>query len=66
MNSQDPSRNPKSEIRNPKSNKCYHPGMSFVLLYIVIGIVVFYLVAGVLRWLRQEFQPDTDRKKDSR
>ena len=40
--------------------------MSFVLLYIVIGIVVFYLVAGVLRWLRQEFQPDADRKKDRR
>jgi hypothetical protein len=25
------------------------------LLYIVLGIIAFYLVAGLLRWLRQEF-----------
>jgi hypothetical protein len=35
----------------------------FVLLYIVIGIIAFYLVAGVLRYLRQEFQPPPDDKK---
>jgi hypothetical protein len=27
----------------------------FALLYIVLGIIAFYLVAGLLRWLRQEF-----------
>jgi hypothetical protein len=26
------------------------------LLYIVLGIIAFYLVAGLLRWLRQELQ----------
>ena len=47
-------------------SRCYHPGVSFVLLYIVVGIVVFYLVAGVLRWLRQKFQPPRDRDADKR
>ena len=40
--------------------------MSFALLYIVLGIIAFYLVAGVLRYIRQEMQPNRDekRKKD--
>jgi hypothetical protein len=37
--------------------------VSFVLLYIVLGIIAFYLLAGVLRFLRQEFQPPPDDKK---
>jgi len=36
--------------------------VSFVLLYIVLGIIAFYLVAGVLRYLRQEFQPPPEEK----
>ena len=42
--------------------KCYDLGVSFVLLYIVLGIIAFYLVAGVLRYMRQEMQPSRDEK----
>jgi hypothetical protein len=35
----------------------------FGLLYIVLGIIAFYLVAGVIRYLRQEFQAPPDDKK---
>ena len=46
--------------------QCYDLGVSFALLYIVLGIIAFYLVAGVLRYIRQEMQPTRDekRKKD--
>ena len=43
--------------------KCYDSGVPSVLLYIVLGIVAFYLIAGVLRYIRQEMQPSRDEKK---
>jgi len=33
------------------------------LLFIVLGIIAFYLVAGVLRFIRQEMQPTPDEKR---
>jgi hypothetical protein len=35
----------------------------FGLLYLVLGIIAFYLVAGLIRYLRQEFQPPPDDRK---
>jgi len=37
--------------------------MSSVLLFIVLGIIAFYLVVGVLRYIRQETQPPRDEKR---
>jgi hypothetical protein len=36
------------------------------LLYIVVGIIAFYLVAGVIRYLRQELQTPRDKKNGPR
>jgi len=36
------------------------------LLAIVVAIIAFYLVAGVIRYLRQEFQPPRNTKNDPR
>jgi len=36
------------------------------LLVFVVAIIALYLVAGVLRYLRQEFQPPRNTKGDSR
>ena len=43
--------------------KCYDPGVPYALLFIVLGIIAFYLVAGVLRYIRQEMQPTPDEKR---
>jgi len=40
--------------------------MPYALLYIVLGIIAFYLVAGVLRYIRQEMQPPRDEKRKKR
>jgi hypothetical protein len=37
----------------------------FALLWVVLGIIAFYLVAGVLRWLRQELQDPRERDPDA-
>ena len=46
-------------------SQCYDHGVPSALLFIVLGIIAFYLVAGVLRYIRQEMQPprDGERKK---
>jgi len=36
----------------------------FALLVFVLVIIALYLVAGVIRYLRQEFQPPRDTRKD--
>ena len=43
--------------------QCYDLGVPYALLYIVLGIIAFYLIAGVLRYIRQEMQPSRDEKK---
>jgi hypothetical protein len=43
--------------------QCYDLGVPYALLYIVLGIIAFYLVAGVLRYIRQEMQPSREEKR---
>ena len=38
--------------------------MPWGLLIVVLVIIAFYLVAGVLRYLRQWLQPDPPEKND--
>jgi hypothetical protein len=45
---------------DPPPSRCYDPTVPFALLYIVLGIIAFYMVAGVLRWLRQTLQDNGD------
>ena len=40
--------------------------MPWGLLIVVLVIIAFYLVAGVLRWLRQWLQPDRKESKSSK
>ncbi len=44
---------------------CYHRRVHFGLLIAVLVIIALFLVGGVFRYLRQEFQdpPDKDRPK---
>jgi len=50
-------------VRRAGWPQCYDLGVPYALLYIVLGIIAFYLVAGVLRYIRQEMQPPRDEKK---
>jgi hypothetical protein len=36
------------------------------LLVIVVAIIAFYLAAGVIRYLRQEFQPPPEERKGAK
>jgi len=38
--------------------------VSFALLIFILVIIALYLVAGVLRYLRQEFQPPRDQDNE--
>jgi hypothetical protein len=40
---------------------CYHRRVQFGLLIAVLVIIALYLVGGVFRYLRQEFQEPRDK-----
>jgi hypothetical protein len=44
---------------------CYYHAMPWGLLIVVLVIIAFYLVAGVLRYLRQWLQPDREEPGDN-
>jgi hypothetical protein len=46
--------------------QCYDLDVPSALLFIVLGIIAFYLVAGVLRYIRQEMQPPRDEKRKTK
>ena len=47
--------------RTLKPGCCYHHRVQFGLLIAVLVIIALYLVGGVFRYLRQEFQEPRDK-----